>query len=69
MSYVFFMSLNIPKLPEPKRKKPKRTDTPVFSARVEPDVKLAFDKWARKHGLTKKQATEYALKLAMQLQP
>lgn len=41
----------------------------VFSARVSPNVKDRFDSWVDSMGLSKRQATEYALELAMEKSP
>lgn len=42
---------------------------PVYSARVTPDVKAAFEKWVKAKGITKRQATEFAFQCAMRAEP
>jgi hypothetical protein len=42
---------------------------PLFSARVEPDMKERIDRWIKTMGWSKRQATEYAFEFAMRNTP
>lgn len=55
-----------PELPKKKSEKPGAIkDYPMFSSRIDGGVKDVFYKWASDNGYSIKDATEYAMKLAI----